>query len=73
MLSTERLLLGDVRAVNRRLFDEGNAVASAAKDMVRDRFEDAGSEDAVVLAAETGAAEMEEGTMVGHDGIVKSE
>ena len=40
---------------------------------VRDRLEDAGSEDAVVSAAETGAAEMEEGTMVGHDGIVKSE
>ena len=53
-----------MRAVNRRSFDEGNAVASAAKDTVRDCLEDAGSEDAAVSAAETGAAVMEEGTVL---------
>jgi len=64
MLSTERLLHGDVRAVNRRLFDEGDVVASASKDTVRDRLEDDGSEDTAVSAAETGATVMEEGTVL---------
>ena len=50
------------------MFNEDDAVVSAAKNIARDRLEDDGfkdkSEDAVVPAAETGAAEMEAGMMV---------
>ena len=50
------------------MFNEDDAVVSAAKNIARDRLEDDGFKDefkdAVVPAAETGAAEMEAGMMV---------